>query len=144
MVFLSVANGAPTLLADDDETLRLPGDSVPIHYDINLVTNVHAGRRNFEGNVKIQIEIIKTTGVITLHSRQLTVSSVNLYENDGSKVENTEFSLNADKDFLTITSASKPLNEGEKYTLDIAFNGNLQTGTSGFYLSSYQMDGTRR
>lgn len=139
LIFLSTtwAAPAPVPFADED-SFRLPTSSVPIRYDLTLTTNVHLanGQRAFSGNVKIEIEIKENSNLITLHNRGLSIQSVKLTDDDGEEVEIT-FTPEAEKDFLHIQSPDHPLQAVEHYTIEIAFTGQLQTGTSGFYRSSY-------
>lgn len=139
---LSTVQTAPTLFADED-SMRLPKTSKPIHYDISLKTDVHEGLRSFEGEVLIEIEIAEDTNVITLHNRELTILEVKLLDETNNLVE-TLHQEEIEKEFLHIETTSKPLLSGEKYTIEISYSGLLQLGTSGFYRSSYKVDNETR
>lgn len=141
---LSLSRAAPAPLADED-SLRLPQTSFPLSYDIHLTTNVHSRERAFTGTVKIEIEIRETTDFITLHNRQLEIdiASVKLTNSAGTELT-VAVSGEADKEFLHIESVSQPLTPGATYTLWISYSGLLQLGTSGFYRSSYTVNGLTR
>lgn len=137
-VLFSVAKAAPFPIADDDDTLRLPKSSVPISYDLALTTNIHLAQGSFSGVVKIEIQVVETTSVITVHNRGLAIDSVTLTRN-GAATE-VEFDQETEKEFLHIRSQALPLQVGAFYVIEIRFNGQLQQGTSGFYGSSYKVD----
>lgn len=145
LVILSLSRAAPAPKADDDESLRLPKNSFPLSYDIALKTNIHAGQRAFTGTVKIEIEIRETSDYITLHNRELAIdiASVKLTSALGNELT-IEVTEDPAKEFLHIESVSQSLLPGEKYTLEISYSGMLQLGTSGFYRSSYTVNGLTR
>lgn len=143
VVFLSSLWAAPTPFADDDGSLRLPKTSIPLHYDITLTTTVHLGQRAFNGIVKIEIEIVENTNLITLHNRGLEVQSATLKMENDTLVTVT-ISDDKAKEFLNIRSATRELLAGEKFTLELEYSGLLQLGTSGFYRSSYRVASVTR
>jgi aminopeptidase N len=143
VIFVSSTFAAPTPFADDG-SLRLPKTSVPLNYEITLTTNVHNnGQRSFRGVVKIEIEIKENTNVLTLHNRGLEVQSAKLQTEDGSVVI-IQIGEDKAKEFLLITSSREELKAGERYTLEVIYSGFLQTGTSGFYRSSYRVGSVTR
>lgn len=140
---LSAVLAAPTPFADED-SFRLPQTSRPIHYDIELKTDVHSGQSAFQGKVKIDIEIVEDTNVITLHNRGLKNLDVKLFDAASAPVALATLREDVDKDFLHIETETKNLLAGESYTIEITYDGILQVGTSGFYRSSYKVDGETR
>lgn len=142
VVLITTAAAAPAPFADED-SLRLPKSSIPISYDLTLMTNVHTGARAFSGFEKIEIEIKEATDSITLHNRGLTVESVKLVNAAGTELD---ISLENDgpREFLVIESTLATLQVGNVYTIEIGFSGLLQAGTSGFYRSSYKVGAETR
>lgn len=136
LFFASTIRAAPIVL-DDDDPLRLPRNSIPIHYDITLTTNVHNGERNFDGVVIIEIKITAETDTLTLHNRGLTPLSYRLYDNSLEDVA-INISADASRDFFFIT-AEKVLQVDELYFIEIAYNGQLGISMNGFYISSYRI-----
>lgn len=136
-VILSAVFTAPAPAADDG-SLRLPKSSFPLTYDISLTTSVHTGLRAFTGVVRIEIEIKEPTNVITLHNRELQVQSVFMKGEDEVDIATT-ISEDKPKEFLMISTGSKTLQPTERYTIEIRYLGSLQSGTSGFYRSSYRV-----
>jgi hypothetical protein len=63
---------------DIEDTYRLPNDSIPLKYDLWLETDVGTPdeKFNFSGKVKITIEIINATDVITLHFRKIKIIQI--------------------------------------------------------------------
>ncbi|TMW48643.1 hypothetical protein DOY81_006273 [Sarcophaga bullata] len=51
---------------------RLPNNTYPVHYAIELTTAVHSGQRPFTGIVVIDIVVAEATTQIVLHARQTT------------------------------------------------------------------------
>lgn len=143
VILLSTATAAPAPFAEEDGSLRLPKSSVPTHYDISLTTDVHVGQRAFTGVVKIEIEIKENTDFITLHNRGLQINEVKLINRAEAELE-IRFTEDAEKEFLIIESLIRPLEVGELFTIEISYQGSLQLGTSGFYRSSYKIDGETR
>lgn len=134
LVFVTSTRTAPTPAADDP--LRLPHSTIPISYDLTLMTRVKSGDRVFSGDVKIEIEVKEETNTITLHSKQHEVISWKLTADGGSEITATP-RFEEDKDFLHIET-SRVLAVNEKLTLEISYLGLLQLDMRGFYRSSYR------
>lgn len=140
---LSAVLAAPTTFADEDSS-RLPKTSIPIHYDLQLRSNVHLGQRAFEGTVRIEIEIVQDTDVITLHNRRLNVTEVKLYDSSDVEVDILSYDEDLTKEFLHIRLNPGVLNAKDHFTVEISYNGQLSTGTDGFYRSSYKIGSETR
>lgn len=133
-------NSEITPFADDPS--RLPENVIPVHYDLSLramTGNIFAGNRDYTGNVKIQIRIVSSTNSITLHNRNLNVTSVTLTPFAGGNSISANHSYGA-YDFLIIESSST-LTQGQDYLLELDFNGDIRTDMNGFYRSSYRVRG---
>lgn len=122
-------------------TFRLPNNTRPIAYDINLITNVHINDFEFNGEVTITLEAIEATRTITVHQRQLTILSAQLTR---QATRNVPIALAAPvyverTNMLTYTlaTAEADLVAGERYVLSIAYQGELRGDNKGFYRSSY-------
>lgn len=137
-LLLSTVSTAPTPFVDENPT-RLPKTSVPLLYDLTLTTSVHLGQRAFTGVVKINVEITETTNILTLHNRDLIIDSVKLTNTRTSAVYAATYSEEKEKEFVIIESTESTLNLGERFTIEISYNGLLQLGTNGFYRSSYRV-----
>lgn len=116
---------------------RLPNNTTPLRYDIFLSTNIHAMNFDFEGQVKIQILARQNTPEITLHARELTITTINLYDGSNTQIQvDVPFRWRADVEFLIITPTS-PLLINQIYSVEIFYRGMLRDDDAGFYRSSY-------
>ena len=113
----------------------LPGDVVPVHYDLSLQVNME----NFttEGEVSIEVDVVKNTKQFTLHVHPKIVtvkqSEVKVCQLFGSfacvSVEDHE--LDEERQFYTIKLAdfiSDDLAAGAKVKLVIPFKGFIRGG----------------
>lgn len=126
-----------------DLSLRLPKTSKPITYEVNLKTGVHNGSRAFEGSVVITLVIVEATDTVIIHSKRLTIKDLVLLDSSDKEVALTYIEVPT-RDFINIEIIRRILNPNEQYTLKISYTGFLNGETSGFYRSSYQLDGVTR
>jgi hypothetical protein len=144
---ITAAPISPESDESDDDPSRLPKTSFPIHYDITLWTAkdfVMSGELNFDGNVKIQLEISKDTNEIVLHNKNIDIKGkeAKMWRDD------VEFEIETIEttglyDFMTIRTKNQ-MKVGEKFTLELPYSADLQLGMSGFYRSSYRVGNERR
>lgn len=126
------------------KSYRLPNNTIPLHYDITLSTNIHSGDFVFHGNVRINIKVLKETNTITLHSSQHLVESINLLNSEGSLIErDLSFTTDNSLEFLKIL-AKEHLEVDQKFIVEIAFSGSLRTDQVGFHRLRYTDRETRR
>jgi aminopeptidase N len=116
---------------------RLPNDTIPIRYDIQLTTRVDEGNFDFTGNVKINLRIVTQTNTITIHSKQLTILNTQLRNSVGGVIETQLATLDPVTEFLTVQTVVGQLTAGQEYVLEINYNGILRQDDQGFYRSSY-------
>lgn len=119
----------------DDASIRLPGHTRPISYDVELNVNVHNGSTPYTGKVTIGITVDAATDVITLHNKGLVVTQVKVLSVNKEELQNT-VELDTVRAFLKI-KVDSTLVVGNEYTLEISFNGELSPGSNGFYGMSY-------
>lgn len=127
-------------------TFRLPNDTVPLHYDLRIRTEIQADYFLFTGTVRIDIRVLEDTDTITLHSNVLNIiQEVNVFNSDGSLLEGnaTRAFLGSGFEFLTITLPSL-LEVDQQVTVEISYISNLRTNFRGFFRRSYQVDGLTR
>lgn len=121
----------------DGINYRLPNDTIPLSYVIRLTTNIDRGYYEFQGRVTITIEALQNTPEITLHYRQLEISSVRLMRSGGGSLQsNVSFTTRPEVEFLIITPA-QPLEAGRSYQVEIDYFGEHRIEKEGFYLASY-------
>lgn len=124
-------------------TFRLPNDTIPVHYDLSLSTDIHNnGFSEFFGRVRITIRVVKETSIITVQYRQHTITRIDLFNYTEAPIEpelveeNIEPILIEDFEFLQIPT-STPLIVDQQYIVEITFNNTLRNDNSGFYRSFY-------
>lgn len=120
---------------------RLPNTSHPESYNISLLSRIDQDDFTFHGRVRIVIVIDATTEEIVLHARQLTVTNIRLFRYI-SGIQSAEVPLQLHSydnvvEFLRIPTYGVTLHSGEKFILEIDYNGVLRTDDGGFYRSSY-------
>jgi aminopeptidase N len=115
---------------------RLPNDTLPIRYDIGLTTRIDLDNFYFNGNVAIRLTVLLSTNRITIHSKQLTISTLSLKSATGFQLPVT-FQLDPVTEFLTVNLQIGNLVVGQEYILTIAYYGELRQDDQGFYRSSY-------
>lgn len=121
----------------DGRNYRLPNNTVPLHYDIWLSTDVHRDVFDFDGRVTIQIQAVENTPSITIHYRELTIVKVDLFNAGVSLIQpDVLFETREDVEFLIITPIL-PLVQGLIYYVEITYIGVLRNDNAGFYRSSY-------
>lgn len=140
-VFLSLALSVSAEKAEIENlstrSFRLPNNTVPVHYDLRITTNVHNADFIFEGEVRINITVLEASDVITLQFRQLIIRTVNLLNPDGSIFQqNAPFRLINEVEFLEIPT-TRQLLVGEALVVEVIYSGILREETSGFFRTSY-------
>lgn len=121
----------------DQNRYRLPNTTVPETYDISLITRIDQAQFDFLGTVKINIFVVNTTRQVTVHTRQLTINNVQLFDNTNRKVDLLPWYYNKVTEHLTIPTRNIDLVQGKRYRLEIDYAGILRTDNAGFYRSSY-------
>lgn len=132
----------------DQPSYRLPNNTRPISYDVELTTHVHTQTDfSFTGVVSVRFLAIESSNTITLHQRQLTIgaSSLVLANAERTNILLNPVEYNDETEFLKYTLTSVGLIAQSEYILTIHFNGTLRNDDAGFYRSSYVAeDGSRR
>lgn len=128
-----------------ENQLRLPKTSVPERYKIHIdARNIHTGALDYTGDVEIEVLVKEATDYILLHSKTQVITALHVYNQNGmTEVPLIEYSLYPAVDTLTIYF----LNEVEANTrllIHVAYTTNLLTGGSGFYRTSYVLNGQTR
>lgn len=138
---LAIIAMAKFVSAQDDATFRLPANTRPMHYRIELTTDIDRGDFDFSGVVNIRFQALVNTSEIILHSRQLTIQNINLfYAGNASAIliePNITHTQDELREFLIIPTAQE-LEIYEQYIVEIAYSGVLRTDNFGFYRSSYR------
>lgn len=131
-------------LDEDIGTFRLPNNTRPLRYDIELTTHLHLGDNDpdkfaFDGRVLIHVQVLEISDYITLHAKDLTLQEATITNSRGEEVEfvdDEQPAINTDKDFVTY-HVKDYLYPDEVITIEIVYNGTLRDDNTGFYRSSY-------
>lgn len=118
----------------------LPETIKPIHYQLRMVPNL-TGNFNFFGDVKIYFKVENKTKHVYLHSKNLTITSLSIFEKTNkignyTKLRST-FNLDPEADILNITKVHYKFNT-KQHKVHIKFEGFLKDNMIGFYRSSYK------
>lgn len=128
----------------DQINYRLPNNTKPDAYDISIITDIDQGIFEFSGSVTIYITALTHTDSITLHARQLNVTSFTLKSKSGKRYTIAPPDYDKQTEFLTFRILNDQLLAGEKVALIIKYNGVLRSDQSGFYWSSYNDNNGKR
>ncbi len=121
----------------DHRGYRLPNNTVPLHYDISLRTNIHSGDFMFDGRVQIHIKVLEDSDSITLQYRQLVIRNVNILDVNGTIVQqNVRFIMTHPLEFLDILPQTA-LAIDDELIVDVSYTGILRNDGAGFIRSSY-------
>lgn len=116
---------------------RLPNNTIPIHYDIFLSTDIHVPFFAFDGIVTIKIRALEDTPDITVHFRQLVILSVELSDTNGNLIQSgVNYSQDNVREFLIIRPQNSLIKD-QIYHVKITYLGTLRNDDAGFYLGSY-------
>lgn len=125
-------------IADPPPTYRLPNDSFPLEYSLELKTDIDEGKFEFSGRAMIKIQMKVQTQEIVIHSKQQNILKIDLYDQDviNRDEANLTFYQIESHDFLVI-DLRRPKRVNEQFWLDIHYESELRAGGEGFYRGSY-------
>ncbi|KAI8059621.1 peptidase family M1-domain-containing protein [Gongronella butleri] len=112
----------------------LPSNVKPTHYDVWL--NPDLETFVFDGRVKITVQGVQATKVITLNSNEIKIHSATLLL-AGKELASTDISYDDEQKRAALTFAEE-LPAGAEAVLDIKFEGILNNQMVGFYRASYK------
>ncbi|ALC45616.1 CG31343 [Drosophila busckii] len=130
----------PALRAEplaDGDTYRLPNDTLPSHYAVELWTNVHNGETAFTGKVAISLKVLKATTEIVVHQRQLEKFSAVIRKTGTTEDKKLEISQDQEREFLKLSATGLTFEADSEWLLTIEYEGKLRRDNGGFYLSTY-------
>lgn len=118
----------------------LPADVVPTHYDVTLEPDFD--KFTFEGTVVIDLDVVKDTNSVSLHTLELDVHSVKV-SGDGAVVSSSPSVSYTEDTQTTKVDFDGSLVKGTKAQLELSFTGQLNDKMAGFYRSTFKKaDGT--
>ncbi|XP_030647207.1 endoplasmic reticulum aminopeptidase 1b [Chanos chanos] len=116
--------------------MRLPGTTVPLHYDLLIHPNLTS--LDFTGSVKIRLEVKEDTRTIILHSKDLLISKATLLNQVGGQNWGLKVLEYPAFQQLALLSEDVLLKRGNIYTIQLEFAANLSESFHGFYKSTYR------
>ncbi|CAH0553358.1 unnamed protein product [Brassicogethes aeneus] len=123
--------------------LRLPKSIVPNFYKLDLVPYLEEGNFTFNGDILIEINVTKTCNNITLHSIDLNILSVDVFDHENNSVGIRSIEEDKKVQFLVISLAENIIS-GRQYYIRIIFDGLLNDMMRGFYRSFYVENNRKR
>jgi aminopeptidase N len=117
-------------------TSQLPANVRPSHYAIEVTP--HADKMNFDGKVKIDLQVLEPTSTIVLQAVNMTFANSSLAMTGGKGGKPMVAKVSMDAANQTATFAfDKPLAAGS-YTLSTDYTGVINTQANGFFALDYQ------
>ncbi|XP_037033807.1 putative aminopeptidase-2 [Bradysia coprophila] len=123
-----------------ENQLRLPRTSEPRHYTLHLdARNIPSGNRAFTGEIEIQTVVTEPTDRIVIHSKTQIIDELHVFRG-ANELELIEYHLYPEADTLTIYFVDYVVTNDE-LTIHIKYSTNLVDGATGFYQTSYTING---
>ncbi|MBI2631192.1 M1 family metallopeptidase [Candidatus Nomurabacteria bacterium] len=117
------------------KSVRLSKNIVPIEYDIQLKPDLE--NFTFSGIETITLDILQKTKIITLHSKEIEIDTVDILIGK----EKVFGKISYDKKSETTTFTFPKIISAGKTRLNLVFKGILNDKMRGFYRSCYNIDG---
>lgn len=120
---------------------RLPKEIIPVSYDLSIYT--HPSDADYDGHVRIILQVLKKTDFIVLHTDALIVqSNASLTDKSGQLILISHYVYDQETQMLTI-KFERAL-EPARYTIELSFKGYIANDVFGFYASLYEVEGKLR
>ncbi|XP_050052260.2 uncharacterized protein [Dermacentor andersoni] len=116
------------------ENLRLPAHVMPVHYDLQIqpFLDLHT----FQGQVDIQVELLKPIKSVHVHARNLSITSAFMTDESTKMMVPLSGTFVHEPNELYVMQLGNIADVGT-YSLHYEFKGILSRDLRGFYLSSY-------
>jgi aminopeptidase N len=116
---------------------RLPNNTIPIHYDIWLSTDIHIPTFSFNGLVSIRIKALENSSSITIHYRQLTIVNIDLFDSNDVLIQSDLAYREKKVEEFLIIEPQNLLLQNQEYIIKVNYAGKIRDDDAGFYRSSY-------
>jgi aminopeptidase 2 len=115
---------------------RLPTDVRPRHYNLTIRTDLE--KEKFSGFVKIDLDVVETTKVVTFNAAAvLNLGPATLVASSGAELAPVETKFDPGTERATLIFAEE-LPAGSKATLRVGFWSALTDSMSGYYKSTWE------
>lgn len=152
VALLFLATIGSTVIEDEITSFRLPNETIPVRYLIDITTRIHEDEFDFNGTVSVEVLVINATNKIVLHAKDLKIVGLSLLDIENKvQLDNVVYKLLDHYNMLVVYSASNDvivdedkflLSEGKKYLLNIEYKGHLNNVnnnlTFGIYADKYK------
>ncbi|XP_012262215.2 aminopeptidase N-like [Athalia rosae] len=119
-----------------DESYRLPNNTRPTHYEIELIPYIVERNFTFDGAVTIDVTVEEATSTIVLHANKLEIFDDEVRINgNGVNYVGVNSTYNSTLHFYTIV-LPRDLQPGD-YSIYVRYTGILPNDMYGFYRSYY-------
>ncbi|XP_017785894.1 PREDICTED: glutamyl aminopeptidase-like isoform X2 [Nicrophorus vespilloides] len=120
--------------------VKLPSYVKPIHYNVTIKPYLHNGR--FDGSVNVSIDVQKTTKDLILHSKNLKIGKVSVFDGNATELNIESIDIDEYKEIMKITM-KQGLVTG-KYRAVIPFSGSMTTVGTRLTLTKFEHKGKQR
>lgn len=128
-------------LYDISARYRLPKEIIPVLYDLSIYTNPNEA--DYDGRVRITLQVLEKTDFIILHTDALIIqSNTSLSDKSDRLIPILRYVYDQETQMLTM-KLERTL-EPEKYTIELSFKGHIANDVFGFYASLYEVEGKLR
>lgn len=121
---------------------RLLNNTEPLHYGLELTTNIQNQQTVFNGIINIRFRPLEQITRIRVNSFRLTIITCTLYNRESGVVPLTSRCVAVDR-FLEAVAQS-PLEANQEYTLQVTYTGLHRSPSEGFHYSYYTVNGQNR
>ncbi|KXJ72768.1 hypothetical protein RP20_CCG017285 [Aedes albopictus] len=129
------AGGGGVWGQEEQDHFRLPANTVPIGYDVQLTVDLD--QFTFFGTVQVSLRANNVSSHVTLNAKELDVSNVKLSEDTtGRQLALVVYVMQNDSEMVRFNFDSDLL-PAHTYRLSIDFAGNITDDLKGLYKSSY-------
>ncbi|CAH1723017.1 unnamed protein product [Aphis gossypii] len=129
------------------DVFRLPNNTEPISYRLNVQPFIEPENNNFtfNGTVLITIRVKITTEELTLNIDGLTINQIKVKDtNSSTDIEVAGNNIVKKNEQLIIQLKTPGLIADRVYEVEIAYSGKLRNDMSGFYKSSYTDENSKK
>ncbi|XP_050466641.1 aminopeptidase N-like [Cataglyphis hispanica] len=128
-------------LNDISARYRLPREIIPVLYDLSIYTNPNEA--DYDGHVRIILQVLEKTDFIILHTDALIIqSNTSLSDKSGRLIPILHYVYDEETQMLTMKL--ERILEPAKYTIELSFKGYIANDVFGFYASLYEVEGKLR
>lgn len=120
---------------------RLPKNIIPISYDLSIYT--HPTDADYDGHVRIILQVLEKTDSIVLHTDALIIQpNISLSDKSGQLIPILYYVYDEETQMFTIKLVHAL--ESAEYTIELFFKGYIANDVFGFYASLYEVEGKLR